>query len=723
MSYSATIPDYSSYITGNKEGAYRLHLMVEGMHCAACAWQIENALAANNSVKARINFSTRRLSIEWQGAKERIYEILPKINELGFRFSPFDLRRLETEDKREQRFLLQCMAVSGFAAGNLMLLSFALWFSSDMGLATRDLLHWLSALVGLPAVLYAGRPFYRSAIIGLRQGRANMDVPISLAILLASGMSLFETINHGNYIYFDSAVMLVFLLLVGRYLDKKARGRARAAAEDLLQMMQGTASVLIDGKTSVMLAQDLKPGMILQIAVGERIIADGRVISGQSEIDPSLLTGETLPQAIAVGDNVLAGAINLAQPIQIEVLAAAENSLLSDIVRLMEHAEQAQAKYVRLADRVAGYYTPVVHVLAALSFFGWWLGAGAAWQPSLMIATTVLIITCPCALALAVPAVQVMASQYLFRRGILLKSGDALERLAKVDTIIFDKTGTLTEDNVQLTNLAEIPLNDLQLAASMAVYSKHPFSRMIAAAWKGDLIPLHVKEIPGFGLESEYRGVRIRLGKADWCGNVAQHDETEMQVWLSQENSEPVRFIYTNQLRLDARNVIEELAQQGFEIHLLSGDRKPIVKKIAQAVGIQNWQAALSPIDKTLIIQELMIQGRKVLMVGDGLNDAASLACANISMSPSTAVDIAQNAADVIFQGRFLSPIKQTIYIADKSASLVRQNFLLSFLYNIFAVPLAVMGQVTPLVAAVAMSSSSLLVVLNALRLGIGERK
>ncbi|TAH32489.1 MAG: cadmium-translocating P-type ATPase [Alphaproteobacteria bacterium] len=720
MSSTNALPDYSRHIVSGQPDAHKMHLMIEGMRCASCAWQIENTLACNNNVKARINFSTRRLSIEWQGAKDRIYDLLHQIADLGFRFSPFDLVRLESEDRQEQKFLLQCMAVAGFASGNIMLLSFALWFSGDMGGATRDLLHWLSALVGLPAVIYAGRPFYYSAFGALKRGRANMDVPISLAIVLACAMSLLETINHGAYIYFDSAVMLVFLLLVGRYLDKKARGKARAAAEDLLQMLQGTATVLQDGKSSLMLAQDLKPGMILQIAVGERIIADGRVISGQSEIDPSLITGETMPQAIGTGSQVFAGAINLSQPIQIEVTAASENSLLSDIVRLMENAEQAQAKYVRLADRVAGFYTPVVHLLAAAAFLGWWLGGGLAWQPSLLIATTVLIITCPCALALAVPAVQVMASQNLFRRGILLKSGDALERLAVIDTIIFDKTGTLTEGQAKLINADKIAAKDLQLAASMATHSKHPLSRALASAWKGDLIPLQVAEVPGSGLEADYQGDRIRLGKAEWCGAEIPHHETAMGIFLCGQEIRPVQFLFADLLRADAPNIIAELKQK-FDIRLLSGDRKAVVQEIAAKAGIEQWQAALLPPDKTKIVKDLIAQKHKVLMIGDGLNDAASLACASVSMSPSTAMDITQNVADVVFQGHLLNPVKQTIYIAKRSAALVRQNFALSFLYNVIAIPLALMGQVTPLIATLAMSSSSIIVVLNALRLGMKD--
>ncbi len=336
-----------------------------------------------------------------------------------------------------------------------------------------------------------------------------------------------------------------------------------------------------------------------------------------------------------------------------------------------------------------------------------------------MIATTVLIITCPCALALAVPAVQVMASQYLLKQGILLKSGDGLERLDKIDTIIFDKTGTLTEGRAQLINTDDIPSEDLQLAASLAVHSKHPLCRALASAWKGDLIPLmSVKEVPSCGLEAEYAGSSLRLGRADWCGVDSAQAQAEIEIWLIRADQKAARFVFADALRQDAKDVVSDLKKQGFDIHLLSGDRDVVVRKIALQAGIGQWQASLSPVDKTNVIQDFIAAGRKVLMVGDGLNDAASLACASVSMSPSTAIDITQNAADVVFQGFLLKPVKTTIFAARKSAKLVRQNFALSFAYNVLAVPLALMGLVTPLIAAVAMSTSSILVVINALRLG-----
>ncbi len=723
MQYIPAIPDFSRYIETQLGGKNRIYLMVEGMSCASCAWQIENELNAYDNVKARINFSTRRLSLEWQGTLDRVYELLPQIQKLGFKFLPFDIRQMQSKDMQEQRFLLKCMAIAGFAAGNIMLLSFALWFTdpATMGPATRSLLHWLSALIALPTVIYSGQPFFHSAFRSLRDKRANMDVPISLAIILASAMSLFETINGGMHVYFDSAVMLVFLLLIGRYLDKKARGHARAAAQDLLHLMQGTATVKIGDSSKLMLSHDLEPGMILMIAAGERIAADGIVIHGESQIDQSLITGETMPQSIGIDSQVFAGTINLAQPIMVRVTAAAENSLLSDIIKLMENAEQGQAKYVRLADRISGYYTPAVHILALASFAGW-VVYGLAWQPALMIATTVLIITCPCALALAVPAVQVVASQKLFKQGMLLKSADALERLAKVNTIVFDKTGVLTRGQPDLINKNEIQDENFLLASSMAAQSKHPLSKALAAQGPKNILPLQVKEIPGQGLEAEWNSQVMRLGKAEWCGIAPILDGAAMELWFSRTGSAPVRFLFADQLRTDAANVVADLWKQGFRILLLSGDRKPVTEKIAQELNIKDYKSALSPVEKSAIVQDLIDQGQTVLMIGDGLNDAPALAGASVSMSPSSAMDITQNAADIVFQGDRLEPVVDAVKIAHTTRRLVNQNFALSFLYNIVAIPVAVTGQVTPLLAATLMSASSILVVLNALRLGWAKK-
>ncbi|HEU5046455.1 MAG TPA: heavy metal translocating P-type ATPase [Rickettsiales bacterium] len=719
--------DFSSFVQpGKEEDSHSINLMVEGMRCASCAWRIESALNSEHDVNARVNLSTNRMVLNWKGDTARGNALVAKAADLGFKFLPFDASSQNNAEANEERFLLKCIAVAGFAAGNIMLFSFALWSTSRdaMGPATSDLIHWISAMIALPAVAYSGRPYFASALKALRSFHTNMDVPISLAVLLAAGMSLFETVRRGPYVYFDSSVMLLFLLLVGRYLDKRARGKARAAAQDLLAMMQGTATLREGDKTRSIAIRDILPGMRLLVAAGEKVAADGIVAKGVSDIDTSLITGETVPQRAAEGQKLFAGMINISAPLELTVSAASEQSLLADIVRLMENAEQGQAKYVRVADKVAGYYTPVVHLLAGGTFLFWVFAMGIAWQPALMIATTVLIITCPCALGLAVPAVQVVASSFLFKKGMLLKSGDALERLAVIDTVVFDKTGTLTLGKPQLENAGSYMLQDLQLAASLAAHSKHPLSRAIHQAWNGELLKLTIQEVPGDGLSAEYQGKNVRLGRRGWCGDESASQDAALELWLNTSEKSPVRFTFTDILRPDAADVVREFKRRGCNIVLLSGDREPAVKAVAQALEIADFTAHITPLDKSSRIHALKEKGAKVLMVGDGLNDAPALAAADVSISPSSAIDITQNAADVVFQGEHLMPVIDALHIARTSGRLVKQNFVLSFLYNIIAVPLAIAGQVTPLIAALAMSSSSIIVIANALRLNrIGKQK
>lgn len=714
--------DFSRFIVQDKNGEKVLHLIIKGMHCANCAFRIEETLNRESGVAARVNLTTRRLTLRWKAPAIDSNRLLHIVEDMGYGLTPFDAAQLEQGDKLEEKFLLRCLAVSGFASGNIMLLSVALWSSTQatMGVATRDLMHWVSALIAIPTILYAGRPFFRSAKQALSHGRTNMDVPISVALTLTTCMSLFETVHHGEYAYFDSVVMLLFLLLVGRYLDRRTRGRARAAAQDLLMMMSGTATILDNGKPVVLPIRDLQPGFLLQVAAGEKIAADGIVELGTSEVDPSFITGETITQTVTAGTRVFGGMINVQAPVTVRITAASGQSLLGEIVKLMEKAEQGHAQYVRLADRIARYYTPVVHALALGTFLVWWLLLGKPWQPSLLSAMTVLIITCPCALGLAVPTVQVLTSGRLFRQGMLLKSADAIERLATVDTIVFDKTGTLTAGHPQLVNPQNIGSRNMQTAVSLASHSKHPLARALVDMYGGKIIPMDVKEFPGQGLEALHEGKTLRLGRRDWCGDVAAATDDNPELWLSIGDEKPVRFIFADSLRSDAKLVIYQLQHRGCDILLLSGDRESAVTSVANALGIKQFHAHVSPVEKHRKIEALRQQGKRVLMVGDGLNDAAALAAADVSMSPSSALDITQNAADVVFQGEKLAPVLEALKIAKRANHLVKENFVLSLGYNIIAVPMAMMGMVTPLVAAIAMAGSSILVVLNAQRLNRG---
>ncbi|NBX74455.1 MAG: cadmium-translocating P-type ATPase [Alphaproteobacteria bacterium] len=698
-----------------------MHLLVDGIRCAKCVFQIENTLNQQPHVNAKLTMSTRRLVVEWQGDAARGNDLAHQLHSMGYATKPFESVLADETDQSHEKFLLRCMTVAGFASGNMMLLSVALWTTTaaEMGEATRALMHWVSALIALPTVLYAGRPFYQSAWAALKNKRTNMDVPISVALVLTSAMSVFEILHHGQHAYFDSVVMLVFLLLIGRYLDQRVRGKARAAAESLLQMLSGTATVISHGVHQLLPIRQLQEGMMLHVAAGEKIAADGVVEEGASQLDASLLTGESHYQDIEAGSAVVGGMINLSAPIVVRVTKATDDSLLAQVVRLMEKAEQGNAHYVRLADKIARYYTPVVHVLALATFLGW-VFAGMAWQQALLIAATVLIITCPCALGLAVPVVQVVASTQLFKRGILLKSGDALERLATITKVFFDKTGTLTLGQPALQNRADIPPDRLLLAAAMARHSQHPLSQALHAFDGGAHQKISVTEHQGLGLQAVIDGRIVKLGSRKFCQITAEADQ-KLELWLTQEGAPPQRLIFADHLRPDAAATCYHLTAEKLSPALLSGDRQSVVARTAADVGIDDYAAELTPLHKVEKIEACHRRGEKTLMVGDGLNDAAALTAAFVSMSPATALDITQNAADIVFQGQSLSAVTVALHVARRAQALVKQNFVISLAYNMLAVPLAMAGQVTPLVAAVAMAASSIAVVLNAQRLKVQQ--
>jgi Cu2+-exporting ATPase len=454
-------------------------------------------------------------------------------------------------------------------------------------------------------------------------------------------------------------------------------------------------------------------------AAGERIAADGIIRTGETEIDESLITGESLPRPAREGDRVFAGTVNLSQPLTIEVTAREENTLLSEISRLMSAAEQSRGRYVRLADRAARLYAPAVHILGLSTFVGWML-AGFAWDQALTAAIAVLIITCPCALALAVPAVQVAATGTLFSKGIILRSADGLERLAEIDTVVFDKTGTLTVGEPELLNLDDIPPATLERAAALAAASRHPYARaIVAAAEKRGMRPLaHVEtsETAGFGLSRKTTKGVERLGSALWCG-IEETGVNGSQLWYAPAAGPAMAFRFSDRIRVDAQEVVSTLRKAGYALEILSGDRAASVQSLAGEAGIRHWSASNTPAQKIARLEQLASQGSRVLMVGDGLNDAPALAAAHASMSPSTAADISQTAADAIFQGARLTPVAEALRISRAAHRLALQNFALAIAYNVVFVPLAMAGLVTPLIAAVAMSASSVTVTANAMRI------
>ena len=694
-------------------------LAVPDMHCGGCMRKVEAALTMVPGVtSARVNLTARRVSIVTASRTGTAEPFIEALRGIGFTATPL-VEAKPTDAGLADRQLLRCLGVAGFAAANIMLLSVSVWsgHTGDMPASLQSLFHWLSALVALPAIAYAGRPFFRSARTAILSGRLNMDVPISLGVILATTMSLYQTVRGSEQVYFDAAVTLLFFLLIGRVLDQRMRERAAGAAENLLGLRSPATSIISSaGSIERIATTDVRPGMRVLAAAGERIPVDARVRTGSSSVDESLITGETLPRTVSTGDIVYCGTINLSQPIELEATAVAENTLLAEIARLMITAEQARGKYVRLADRAARLYAPAVHALGLGTFLGW-IALGHGWEPALTAAIAVLIITCPCALALAVPAVQVVATSRLLRNGIIVKSADALERLSEVDTIVLDKTGTLTHGTPELEGRLADDL--LARAAALSAHSRHPYSQAISHAARDRRLALPtatgVSETPGEGLIGQINGEDVRLGSAAFCGLAAP--SAAGSLYVRSGDTEAQMIPLGDQLRRDATATIRALADAKFELMILSGDRKKIVAAVAAAVGIARAEGELSPADKIAQIEALQRQGHRVLMIGDGLNDAPALAAGHASLSPSTAADISQTAADAIFQGEKLGAVRELVAVAKAAQRRAVQNLAIAIGYNAIFVPLAVIGMVTPLIAAVAMSASSLAVTANALRL------
>ncbi len=700
-------------------GGDTLLLSLPEIHCAACISGVERALAAMPEVRsARVNLTLRRATIAAAPgtAAAALAERLTAQGWAAHELDPDTLAATQTDPVG--RGLLMRLGVAGFAMMNVMLLSVAVWSGATD--ATRDLFHWISATIAIPTIAFSAQPFFRSAWGALRAARLNMDVPISLAILLAAGMSVYETAQSGAHAYFDAALSLTFFLLAGRYLDHRTRSLARSAAGELAALEVPRALKVAGGSEALTPVAELVPGDLVRVLPGGRVPVDGVIEEGTSEIDRSLLTGESLPVAAGPETRVSAGEVNLTGALAVRVTAAGEDSTLHRLADLVAVAETTRNRYTSLADRAARVYAPVVHLLALAAFAGWVWGSGDV-RLSLNIAVATLIITCPCALGLAVPAVTTAASGRLFRRGLLIKSATALERLAEIDTVVFDKTGTLTEGRPQLAEPGGHDPADLALAAALGRGSSHPLAAALAAI-STDAIPTQYRrdtdvenprEIPGCGVEATWRGRTVRLGRAGWVGA----EPVEGTATYLSLGDRTVAFRFTDSLRHGAAEAVAALKAQGKSVILLSGDHPAAVADIAARVGIDAFEAGMLPDEKVNHVNRLKDAGRRVLMVGDGLNDTAALAAAHASISPASALEATRVVADVVLLGQSLAPIPEAVATARSATRRIVENFAIAALYNAVAIPVALAGFATPLAAALAMSTSSVSVTLNALRL------
>ena len=697
---------------------FQTDLSIPSMHCAACMSTVEKGLVSlGNVISARVNLSTKRVSVKWRGPDAP--PMIEKLDALGY---PTHLTDDFVSDKdKTLSELLLAVAIAGFATGNIMLLSVSVWSGAEG--ATRDLFHWVSAFIAIPVIVFAGRIYFRSAWNALRHGRMNMDVPIAVGVSLAYATSLYETITHGEHAYFDASVSLLFFLLIGRTLDHVMRDKARAAVSGLVRLSpRGAVRIIADGSREYVPIGQIEPGMELMISAGDRIPVNAVVTEGESELDCSLATGESVARGVSPGAEILAGTHNLSGLLIIRATAAAKDSFLAEMVGLMEAAEQGRGTYRRMADRASAMYSPVVHLTALVTFVGWMIATGD-WHHAITVATAVLIITCPCALGLAVPIVQVVAARRLFENGIMMKDGGALERLAETDTIVFDKTGTLTTGNPLLRPVSDTG-DDLAVAVALARSSLHPFSRAIAKAHShmSNAVRLEaVKELPGLGVEGKSGGHIWRLGRASWATFPFQPNHTTVGTVLSKDGVTVVSFDFIDVLRQDAGEAVDRLRREGVRLEILSGDNKSAVAQVASRLTIHAFSAGVLPIDKVKRLQHLKAMGARALMVGDGINDAPAMMAAHVSMAPASAADIGRSAADFIFLRNSLNAVPLSLNVARHAERLVRQNFALAVGYNLVAVPIAITGHVTPLIAAIAMSGSSLLVIGNAMRLTAGE--
>ncbi|WP_442881319.1 heavy metal translocating P-type ATPase [Brevundimonas sp.] len=718
---AATAPDMSAFLRRTDDGRASVDLLVTGARCAGCISKIEREVSGLPGVEsARLNLSTGRLAIGLANARVDPARIISALDRLGYSAAPFDPGAATAQRDREGRRLILALAVAGFGAMNAMMFSVPIWaglFGQELGPATRAMMMWMSAAVGAPCAIFAGMTFFQSAWRSLRAGRANMDVPISVGVILTLAISFSETILNGRDAYFDAAVSLLFLLLIGRWLDHVLRAKARSAAGDLLALQAPTARVVdaLGHERTVPLG-DVRPGDILRVRPGDRIPVDGVLEAGEALIDNSLLTGESMPERVTPGGLCRAGAVNTAGLLTLRASARSEDSTLSAIARLVEAGAQSRSRYVRLADRAAALYVPVVHAAALATFAGGW-ALGLDPREALIRAVAVLIVTCPCALGLAVPAVQVVASARLFRRGVLVKSGAALERLAEIDHVVFDKTGVLTEGRPALVGASQTVI---AMAAPLARASSHPMARAVARAAGEGPLARDVVEHAGLGVEGLIGGRRARLGRAAFVGApTLRSGETEL--WFGFEGETKVRLQFSDIVRPDAAAAIKALEDRGITMEILSGDQVGAVSAVADAVGVAGWKAGMLPQEKSEAIDRLAAAGRKVLMVGDGLNDAAALARAHAAIAPGSALEASQNAADLVLTGDALMTIVEAIDVARSARRRALENFGFAALYNLVAAPAAMLGFVNPFVAALAMSGSSLVVTLNALRVRGGR--
>ena len=722
----------SQTLSGNKRQCV---FNVPDIRCGGCISRIESEIAKlDNVTHVRVNLTNKQVVVVWDSLRDPPL-VLSGLRSLGYT-PQLSIDTVRTEQDNTVRYLIRALAVSAFASGNIMLLSVSVWSGAEQ--QTKHLFHVLSALIALPAVAYSGQIFFQSAWRSVRSHSTNMDVPISIGILLTLGLSCYDTFirQSTDAVYFEAPVMLVFFLLIGRTLDHLMREKARDAVAGLAKLQPtGAWKCQTDSSVTFLPLAEISVGDKLLIPADEYIAIDCIVNSGSSDVDFSLVTGESAPRGVSVNDKLLAGTHNLTASLYATATAGVNESYLSQMISLIQNIESTRSRGRKLADKISTWYAPVVHLAALLSCMGWYYFTGDI-HHSVTIAVAVLIITCPCALGLAVPMVQVVIARRLFEAGILVKDGSALERLAEIDTVVFDKTGTLTSGNAQLINSSIINPEAFRTAASMARNSTHPYSTALLSAYKNNIdsvlpdSPASVEEYPGYGLELNTDKGTYRLGRPTWAAehkNIVAEAKSNIltaateapfsKTILTHKGEIIAEFLFEDSPRLEAAQTVNALRGQGLNIHCLSGDTKNAVSSCMTTLAIDKFKAEQLPADKVSYLNSLAQTNHKVMMIGDGLNDAPALAAAHVSMAPGSASEVGRNSADLVFTRNNLQAVLQAFVLAQTAKQSIRQNLTIALVYNAIALPLAIGGWVTPIVAALSMSGSSILVMANALRL------
>jgi len=703
-----------------------IQLLIEGISCAACGWLIERRLKQLPGVnEASLNLGNNRLSLSWSAQTTKLSALLAEIKRIGYIGHPYEPDLASAQIADENRRYLRRLGLAGLMFMQVMMATMALWdgFNQDVTPQMAATLRWAALLMTTPVVLYSCIPFFKGAWRDLKNRQLSMDVSVSLAIGATYLAGIWATLTGKGEIYFDSVVMFAFFLLAGRYLERRARQRTVESTARLVNLLPpSTLRVEADGQTQRIMLDDVRPGDLLEVKPGESIPADGVIITGVSSIDESALSGEYLPLAKQVGDRVTAGTLNVEGPLQIQVNAVGEQTRLSAIVRLLDRAQSDKPRLARLADRVAQYFLMVVLLsILVVGAAWWWLVSG---ERAFWIIIAMLVAACPCALSLATPTALTTATGSLHKLGLLITRGHVLEVLNRIDTVVLDKTGTLTEGRMTLERIEAFAGQDgelaLQHARMIESCSEHPIARAFgrSASQAQDVV-----NHPGLGMEGRCDGRLLRIGKPAFVAELGNWPapalpEAAGQWLLLGDAEQPIAwFVLNDRLRNDAGAMVASLKQRGMRIILLSGDHSPVVEHMARQLGIDEAIGNAAPADKLAFVQHLQSQGAKVLMLGDGVNDVPVLASADISVAMGDASDLAKTSADAVLLSSHLAVLDEAFDVASRTRNIMIQNLFWASAYNFGILPLAAIGLVTPALAAAGMSASSLLVVLNALRL------